>query len=180
MKISDVEFAGVPIIQEITWEGLMTKASGKPAVIMVLSLIIFVLAACGSQKKAEQADKGPAQARPSARVLTNQVGYEPLGSKKAVVQGYAGDSFATFTVKRYPGGEVVFEGTPVHVGPVAKWKDWDFWTIDWSAVKEEGTYVIECVPKAAPPPGRRLPWAPSVPIPFSSRRTPSPETRSRT
>jgi hypothetical protein len=127
----------------------MMKSPGKSVVIITLNLAIFgILAACGPQKKSEQADRGPAQARPSARVLTNQVGYEPLGSKKVVVQGRAGDSFAAFTVKHYPGGKIVLTGTPVHAGPVAKWKDWDFWTVDWSAVTEEGTYVIECLPKA--------------------------------
>jgi hypothetical protein len=42
----------------------------------------------------------------------------------------------------------VLTGTPAHVGPVAKWKDWDFWTIDWTTVDKEGTYVIECTPKS--------------------------------
>ena len=132
----------------------MRSASMKSAGISILCVCLCLsLANCGSGDRSDQADKGSPAAQEKvrsqpARVLTNQVGYEPLGSKKVVVQGQAGDSFAAFTVKRYPGSEVVLAGTPVHVGPVAKWKDWDFWTVDWSAVKEEGAYVIECTPKA--------------------------------
>jgi hypothetical protein len=88
--------------------------------------------------------------RPSARILTNQVGYGPLSPKRAVVQARAGDTFTSFAVKRYPGGETVLAGAPIHDGAVAKWKDWDFWTVDWSAVTSEGTYVVECASPDGP------------------------------
>jgi hypothetical protein len=112
---------------------------------------------CGSESRPDRKDaaegtppaRGQVASQP-ARILANQVGYDPLGSKKAVVQGHAGDVLTAFAVKRYPGGEVVLTGAPVHVGPVAKWKDWDFWTVDWSAVKDEGRYIIECSPKTIP------------------------------
>jgi hypothetical protein len=109
-------------------------------------------AGCGS-RQSDSSNKGasPAQGqvRPQpARILTNQVGYEPAGAKRAVIQSHAGDTFTAFAVKSYPGEEVVLTGTPAHVGPVAKWKDWDFWTIDWTTVDKEGTYVIECTPKS--------------------------------
>ena len=114
--------------------------------------LCLALSGCGSPQSEEAGQgKRPAQSQagaPTARILANQVGYEPSGTKKAVIQGQAGDAFAGFTVRSYPGGEVVLSGAPVHVGPVAKWKDWDFWTVDWSAVKDEGTYVIECSPRA--------------------------------
>ena len=124
---------------------------------MIIALLCFglclSLANCGSGDRSNRSEKGSPAAQKEgrsqpARLLTNQVGYEPLGAKKAVIQGLSGNTFAAFAVKRYPGGEVVLTGAPAHVGPVAKWKDWDFWTIDWSAVTEEGTYVIECVSKA--------------------------------
>jgi hypothetical protein len=83
-----------------------------------------------------------------AKILTNQVGYDASGPKKAVVQAHAGDVFSAFTVKSFPGGEVVLSGTPRHDGPVRRWKDWDFWTVDWSAVDKEGSYIIECVLQA--------------------------------
>jgi hypothetical protein len=79
------------------------------------------------------------------KVLTNQVGYEAAGPKLAVIEGHPGDAFGRFTVMDMKTGEKVLSGLPRHAGPVEKWKNWDFWTIDWSAVAGEGTYVIECV-----------------------------------
>ena len=117
----------------------MSKKASALSVIGVVFAIVVIAAGCRPT-----ADKTAVSAAPGARILTNQVGYEPGGAKRAVVQGHAGDAFASFAVKAYPGGEVVLTGTPVHDGPVAKWKDWDFWTIDWSAVDKEGAYVIEC------------------------------------
>ncbi len=125
----------------------MSRQSWKSASRSITCFSIgFLLFSCGSSpsKRTDQgtrAAQGQVQSQ-RARILTNQIGYEPLGAKKSVIQGYAGDVFAAFTIKSYPGGEVVLTGTPTHVGPVAKWKDWDFWTIDWSAVDKEGAYVI--------------------------------------
>jgi hypothetical protein len=120
----------------------------KPALGPILGFsLCVVLVCCGSSPSGSGQGARPAQGQaPSqaARILTNQIGYEPLAPKKAVIQGHAGDTVAAFTVTRYPGGDPVLTGTPVHAGPVAKWKDWDFWTVDWSAVIEEGTYVIAC------------------------------------
>lgn len=83
-----------------------------------------------------------------AKILTNQVGYDASGPKKAVIQAHAGDTFTAFTVKSFPGAEIILSGTPHHDAPVRKWKDWDFWTVDWSAVDKEGSYVIECASPA--------------------------------
>ncbi len=145
--------------------------------------LCLVLAGCGSPQsdRTGQGDR-PAQGQvktQSARILANQVGYEPSGTKKAIIQGHAGDSFAAFTVKSYPGGEVVLTGTPAHIGPVAKWKDWDFWTIDWTEVKNEGTYVIECAANAGTA-GRGRDRRQSALTPSSCRKTRSSGPRSRT
>jgi hypothetical protein len=80
-----------------------------------------------------------------AKILTNHVGYEPAGPKLAVIEGHGGDVFSRFTVVNSSTGEKVLSGVPWHAGPVRKWKDWDFWTIDWSSVDREGSYIIECV-----------------------------------
>jgi hypothetical protein len=79
------------------------------------------------------------------KILTNHVGYEASGPKLAVIHGHPGDAFSRFAVLDLGTGEKALEGVPVHAGPVRKWKDWDFWTVDWSAVTREGTYVIETV-----------------------------------
>ncbi len=84
------------------------------------------------------------------KILTNQVGYDTAGAKRAVVLGHKGDAVTAFTVKGFPGGETVLSGTPAFAGPVDKWKDWVFWTIDFGAVVKDGTYVIECAASGGP------------------------------
>jgi hypothetical protein len=84
----------------------------------------------------------PVWARP-VKILVNHVGYEPAGSKNAVIQGHAGDTFDNFSVRELAAGAVVLSGKVRFVGPVQKWKDWVFGTIDFSPLTEEGTYVIE-------------------------------------
>jgi len=115
----------------------------KTSVVAAASVLIVLAAGTACPSGSDRS--GSPASNPSARILTNQVGYEAAGPKKAVVQGRAGDACHAFAVKRYPGGETVLSGTAIPEGPVARWKDWDFWTIDWSAVDQEGTYVIECV-----------------------------------
>src|SRR5512139_1516104 len=99
----------------------------KVAFVLIVCLgLCLAIAACGSQK--------PEKPLQGVRILTNQVGYEASGPKKAVIQAHAGDTFTSFAVKSWPEGETVLEGAPRHDGPVRKWKDWDFWTVDWSAI----------------------------------------------
>jgi hypothetical protein len=114
------------------------------AVCSALYLILCLFLTVGCKPAAVQ-NQGP-----KARILTNQVGYDVSGPKKAVIQAGAGDTFSAFAVKSWPDGEVVLTGTPRHDGPVRKWKDWDFWTVDWSGVDKEGTYVIECATVGSP------------------------------
>ena len=78
-----------------------------------------------------------------ARVLVNQVGYDPAGSKTAVIQGQVGDTFDAFTVRELATMSPVLSGKVQFIGPVQKWKDWVFGTIDFSPVTREGSYVIE-------------------------------------
>lgn len=80
----------------------------------------------------------------TAKVLINHVGYDPAGPKRAVIEGKPGDAFDAFKIKEFGTEKEVFSGVPKSVGPVQKWKDWTFWTIDFTPVLEEGTYVIEC------------------------------------
>ena len=79
-----------------------------------------------------------------AKILTNHVGYEVSGSKHAVILGHQGDAFDKFKVLELATGKEILSGIPKSIGPVQKWKDWRFWMVDFSAVRQEGTYVIEC------------------------------------
>ena len=78
------------------------------------------------------------------KVLINHIGYDPGGVKQAVIQGDPGGAWSGFKVIEAGTGKVVLAGTAVAVGPVRKWKDWYYWTLDFSALTQEGTYLIEC------------------------------------
>ncbi len=78
------------------------------------------------------------------RILTNHLGYEPGGPKHAVIQGAAGDHVAACSVRNAASDREVLALVPQFVGPVNKWKDWRFWTVDFDTLTAEGTYVLGC------------------------------------
>src|SRR4051812_45136350 len=78
------------------------------------------------------------------KILVNHLGYEKDAPKRAVILGHAGDEVSVFKVVSMQNEHEIISDKAVKVGPVDKWKDWVFWTADFSAVKTEGTYLIEC------------------------------------
>jgi hypothetical protein len=78
------------------------------------------------------------------KVLVNHLGYEKDAPKRAVILGYPGDEITEFKVIANPSGPTALSGTAVEVGPVDHWKDWRFWTADFSAIQAEGFYFLEC------------------------------------
>jgi hypothetical protein len=87
----------------------------------------------------------PAARAEGAKILINHVGYEPGAPKRAVVLGYETNRIESFHIVDCRTGQTVFSGKAERLGQVAHWKDWRFWTIDFSALQVEGTYEIECV-----------------------------------
>ena len=77
-------------------------------------------------------------------VLTNQIGYDVHGAKRVVVRGEAGDEVSGFQLIESGTGKAVLAGKAVSVGRVDHWKEWAFWTVDFSSVGAEGSYVIAC------------------------------------
>lgn len=77
------------------------------------------------------------------KILTNHLGYEPIGSKHAVVMGNASDKPVSFQIVDSNTGSVAFSGLVAESGPVDRWKDWHFWTLDFDPVTNEGTYYVE-------------------------------------
>lgn len=77
------------------------------------------------------------------QILTNQLGYDSFGPKRAVIRGTADDQFTSFSIRRYPEGTLVFRGTASPGTGVDKWRNWRFWTLDFGDLQAEGTYVIE-------------------------------------
>jgi hypothetical protein len=80
-------------------------------------------------------------------VLTNHLGYDVAGPKRAVVQGQAKDSVSECVLIGATKPKTL---TPQRVGPVAKWRDWRYWTVDFSSLAEEGEFVVSCATSAGP------------------------------
>ena len=76
-------------------------------------------------------------------ILTNHLGYNPVGTKNCVILGFEKDKFTKFKLIDYRSRTVVLEGKVKKEGAVNKWKNWYFWTFDFSSVEKEGTYYIE-------------------------------------
>jgi hypothetical protein len=78
------------------------------------------------------------------KILVNHIGYDPGAAKRAVVQGEPGGAWGRFEVIDAGTGQAAFSGTTASVGPVQKWKNWQYWTIDFTGLSREGTYFIKC------------------------------------
>lgn len=81
----------------------------------------------------------PAQ---TLKVLTNHVGYENTQFKKAVIVSDKKVSVSQYQLIDAETGKVVLEGKPAFSGPVDQWKNWVFWTIDFSQFEKNGSYII--------------------------------------
>jgi hypothetical protein len=78
------------------------------------------------------------------KILTNHLGYDAAGAKHAVIVGGAGDKVGDCALKEAGSSKPVLTMPAKAVGPVKNWRDWNFWTVDFDAVSEEGRYVLEC------------------------------------
>ncbi|UFH54146.1 glycoside hydrolase family 9 protein [Spirosoma sp. KNUC1025] len=77
------------------------------------------------------------------KVLTNQVGYEPAKAKQAIIMADRQLTVPIFQLINAKTGSAVYSGRPVFSGPVNKWKNWLFWTVDFSPFTTEGTYQVQ-------------------------------------
>lgn len=78
------------------------------------------------------------------KILTNQVGYGATGPKHAVVLANSTNHFASCTLNDASDHHKVLDIPIQHAGAVAKWRDWDFWTLDFDSFTTEGTYYLVC------------------------------------
>ena len=83
------------------------------------------------------------------KVLTNHLGYETSGPKHAVIVGKASDNVSACVLKDETTDQVILAIAPKATGPVQKWRDWCFWTLDFDSFATEGKYYLECTAKAA-------------------------------
>src|SRR5437879_5186059 len=79
----------------------------------------------------------------SVKIVTNHVGYEDSRAKHAMIVADSKLSINAFNLVDAVTGVSVFTGKPVFSGPVNKWKNFQFWTIDFSAVTTPGTYKLQ-------------------------------------
>ena len=86
----------------------------------------------------------PRAAAAQPLVLVNHVGYDVAGPKRAVVQGEKGDGVRSCAVQDAATGTRAAAADPRAVGPVARWRDWTYWTVDFSALQREGEFRVAC------------------------------------
>lgn len=82
-------------------------------------------------------------------VAVNHLGYDLSASKRAVVEAAAETQLERAVLYRFPDGAAVLETKVEKSGPVAKWKNWFFWTVDFSEFKGEGQYFLVVSGKGA-------------------------------
>ena len=76
------------------------------------------------------------------KILHNHVGYALAASKVALVQSSAAFSGGSFTLYALDSREAVFSGTLRPRGAVMRWRDWQYWEADFSALQTPGRYVL--------------------------------------
>ncbi|MEJ0106393.1 MAG: glycoside hydrolase family 9 protein [Bacteroidota bacterium] len=79
----------------------------------------------------------------SVKILTNQIGYESAKSKHAVIVSDKRQEFKNFSLIDAETGKNVYTGKVIDGGPVDKWKNWSFSTIDFSGFNNDGTFRLQ-------------------------------------
>jgi hypothetical protein len=82
------------------------------------------------------------------RILTNHLGYERSGPKHAVVMGKQGETISACALHESTSNRPVREVSAKAAGPVNKWRDWYFWTLDFDDTTGEGQYYLQCTGSA--------------------------------
>ena len=77
------------------------------------------------------------------QVLVDQVGYDTLATKQAIVEGTNTDHPQQFALIDADTGKVVFQAALHPSGPVHAWARWIFWTADFSSWQKPGHYIAE-------------------------------------
>jgi hypothetical protein len=76
-------------------------------------------------------------------VLVDQVGYETLAGKQAIVEGSDEDRPQTFLLRDVDSGKIVYEASLQPAGQVYAWEGRSFWTADFSAWQRAGHYSVQ-------------------------------------
>ena len=76
------------------------------------------------------------------KILINHIGYTPNARKVAIIEAPASTSWPRFTVYNAETRAEVLSGPVQAAGSVDRWKDWHFWTADFSALTAAGNYFV--------------------------------------
>ncbi len=79
----------------------------------------------------------------SVKIVTNHVGYEDSRAKHAIIVADKQLNINSFTLVDAGTGKTVFTGKPEFSGAVNKWKNFQFWNIDFSNFTAPGTYKLQ-------------------------------------
>jgi hypothetical protein len=80
--------------------------------------------------------------RSQLKIFVNYVGYEKNGKKRAVVEAPANSGLEEFNLVNEENDETVFNGKIHNAGHVDNWKNWNFWTLDFSDFSGTGFFYI--------------------------------------
>ena len=86
----------------------------------------------------------PASFAGDSKILTNHLGYEVNGPKHAVILGKAGDNISDCALKDDVTDKRAVLIPAQAAGPVQRWRDWYFWTLDFDSFATKGKYYLEC------------------------------------
>jgi len=92
----------------------------------------------------------PRAAAAQPLVLVNHVGYDVAGPKRAIVQGRKGDTVRSCDVQDAATRTRVLALDPQAAGAVGRWRDWTYWTADFSSLQREGQFRVACTTSGGP------------------------------
>lgn len=81
----------------------------------------------------------------SVKIVTNHVGYEADGPKKAIIVADGKLNIPSFTLIDSKTNKVIFNGKTAYRGPVDKWKKFQFWVLDFSPVMANGHFKLQAI-----------------------------------
>src|SRR5258706_3617207 len=79
----------------------------------------------------------------SVKILINHIGYENNQPKTAIVEADTKLILQNFQLIDAGSGKVVYTGKPVYNGAVNKWKQYIFWTMDFTGFTINGNYRLQ-------------------------------------
>lgn len=76
------------------------------------------------------------------KIFVDYVGYARVGKKRAVIEAPEDSGLTEFSLVDEDSGKAVFKGKIHRAGHVDSWKDWNFWTLDFSDFEGTGFFYI--------------------------------------